>query len=92
MTYQLMENPAKHSCWTNEDWDGTMQDDCPGCKQAKAHPCRYCGYGHVFTTHNDEPHHDGGDTQVPIPPDEAWYASPHLEETRERRDDHARNH
>lgn len=51
-----------HTCWDAEDWDGTMQTaTCAACSVAEQHPCRVCGYGHVFVTHNAERHTEAGD-------------------------------
>jgi hypothetical protein len=52
--------PKIHTCWDAPDWDGTMaaEGECAGCDEAAQHPCRFCGYGHVFTTHNSELHAD----------------------------------
>jgi hypothetical protein len=47
-----MDLRAKHTCWDSPEWEGTMLHGCPGCDVAEAHPCDYCGYGHIFTTHN----------------------------------------
>lgn len=81
--YRVAETAARHTCWDIPMWDGTMQADCLGCAEARANPCRFCGYGHVFTTHNDEPHHAGGDLLIPIPPTDEWYSHPHLYDNRE---------
>ena len=52
---------AKHTCWDNPEWDGTMSGDCDGCVEAAKHPCMWCGYGHVFPTHNPLAHLENGD-------------------------------
>lgn len=77
MTYTLLAEPARHTCWDSEDFDGQMQDGCAGCDQAAAHPCRFCGYGHVFTTHNSDPHFTGGDPLTDEASD-AWVDGPHV--------------
>lgn len=63
--YEVVETPA-HTCWDDPMWDGNMTDGCKGCDAAAKHPCRYCGYGHVFTTHNPETHEEGGDKTFPV--------------------------
>lgn len=80
MTYQLKADPARHTCWDDPQWDGTMQEGCDGCDEAAKHPCRYCGYGEAFTTHNDLAHAENGDEQVPDDPTDAWHNSPHIYE------------
>ena len=86
-TYTPKADPAPHACWTDPGWDGTMAEAgaCAGCDEATAHPCRFCGYGHVFTTHSDLAHAEGGDPQRPAvfttEPDDvvnAWTDAPHV--------------
>lgn len=40
---------------------GTMEDGCGRCAFIAAHPCRWCGFGQVFTTHNPLGHCENGD-------------------------------
>lgn len=54
-----------HTCWNDPQWDGLMEDTCTGCQVAAAHPCVWCGYGHVFATHNPLAHYENGDTDAP---------------------------
>lgn len=60
--------PAKHTCWDDPAWDGCLAapGECAGCDEATKYPCDWCGYGHVFTTHNVEAHVD--DTDAPADP------------------------
>lgn len=69
----------KHTCWNDPDWQGTLTDGCAGCDQAARYPCRWCGYGHAFTTHNDVAHAENGDPNVPALPSDEWHDSPHVE-------------
>lgn len=82
MTYQVMQNPAKHTCWDDPNWDGTMaaEGECKGCDEAAEHKCQFCGYGHVFTTHSDLAHLDNSDSRVPADNETltAWHDSPHI--------------
>lgn len=80
MAYIVSKGAEKHTCWDAPDWDGTMAapGECVGCDQAAAHPCNFCGYGEVFTTHNVLAHSENGDTQVPDDPTDSWYGSPHI--------------
>ena len=87
MGYTLLENPKQHTCWDNPEWDGLMQITCEGCLQAEEYPCEFCGYGHIFTTHNDVAHAENGDLQVPFKPSIEWHDSPHIYE----RSEHATN-
>lgn len=80
MTYELLTDAAPHTCWSTPKWDGTMQEGCAGCDEAAQHPCQWCGYGEVFTTHNDLAHAENGDPDVPADPPDAWHDSPHLYE------------
>lgn len=51
-----------HTCWDSDDWDGTLHPaTCAACAAAEDHPCRICGYGHVFPTHTIERHTEAGD-------------------------------
>jgi hypothetical protein len=61
MTELVLDVRALHTCWTRPDWKGVMMDDCPGCDVAIEFPCQWCGYGAVFTTHNDLAHAENGD-------------------------------
>lgn len=86
--YTVMENAAPHTCWNDDSWDGTMDpENCRGCAEAAQHPCIFCGYGHVFTTHS-EAHVENGDPQAPdfyAEIDTAisrWADSPHIYVTR----------
>lgn len=74
--YEVMSGAVQHTCWNSPGWDGELSDDCPGCLQARQYPCRYCGYGHVFTTHS-EAHAERGD-YLPSELTEAWHNSPHI--------------
>lgn len=76
--YTIMPNAAAHTCWDHPDWDGCMRDDCAGCDEAAEHPCRFCGYGAVFTTHSDLAHAENGDPDVPDRPTDEWHDSPHI--------------
>ena len=85
--YRVVENPIWHTCWEREDFEGVMMDDCAGCDEAEAHPCRFCGYGHCFTTHS-EAHAENGDLLMPrmygeLSPEEdaylqLWGDAPHI--------------
>lgn len=79
--YKTAPNPASHTCWASPTWDGTLcaPGECAGCDEANEHPCEYCGYGHVFTTHNPEPHVYSGDALTDEDSDQ-WRNSPHLYE------------
>ena len=72
----------QHTCWDDPQWDGLMkaQGRCAGCDEAAQHPCRYCGYGHVFATHNDLAHAENGDPDVPEIPDDTWICAPRLDD------------
>lgn len=79
MEYTLLDSAVEHTCWNDPGWSGTLESDrCEGCKQAEQYPCEWCGYGHVFTTHNDVAHAENGDLQVPMRPTLEWHNSPHL--------------
>lgn len=72
-----MVGAAPHTCWDAPGWDGTISavGECSGCEQAAAHPCRWCGYGHVFTTHNPDAHLDPDDGVVdPLVPEAVFGA------------------
>lgn len=56
---------TKHTCWNRPDFDGTVTPECDGCLVAAANPCEWCGYGHVFPTHNPIAHYENGDTSAP---------------------------
>jgi hypothetical protein len=73
---------AAHTCWADPNWDGTLaaEGKCAGCDEAAAHPCEFCGYGDVFTTHNDEAHLEGGDPTMPALLTDEWFNSPHTQE------------
>lgn len=81
-----IHDAAPHTCWDAPDWDGQLSapGECAGCDEAVQHPCSYCGYGHVFTTHNDLAHAENGDTfeGAPRRPDgelaDAWFNNPHI--------------
>lgn len=79
-TYEVLPHAAAHTCWDDPDWSGKLTDGCHACDQAKALPCRYCGFGHVFCSHNAEQHAALGDPQVTIAfsPSWAWADSPHI--------------
>jgi hypothetical protein len=68
---------VSHSCWDTLEWDGEMQVERAGCDETAAHPCRFCGYEHVFTTHNIECHAENGDALTP-----AWDDSSELADKR----------
>ena len=75
--YTVMSDAKTHTCWDAPEWDGVLNPDtCEGCREALQHPCDYCGYGEVFTTHNDLAHGEGGDTLNDG--SDAWYNSPHI--------------
>ena len=78
--YAVVLDAAPHTCWDDPAWNGQMAEPgkCAGCDQAAQHPCRFCGYGEVFTTHNDWAHADNGDPQAPDRPDDEWHDSPHV--------------
>jgi hypothetical protein len=78
MPYAVKTDAIKHTCWDDPQWDGSMQVDCAGCDEAAKNPCRFCGYGRVFATHNDLAHAENGDTTVPDDPTNEWHDSPHL--------------
>lgn len=59
----VLDSPP-HTCWEDPLWDGALTDGCAGCEAAMRHPCEWCGYGQVFTTHNPLAHADNGDTSV----------------------------
>ncbi len=61
---------AEHTCWDTDNWDGTLQDDCLGCDLAIEFPCVWCGYGHIFTTHNPVAHAENEDSGMLL--EEEW--------------------
>jgi len=78
-TYTIMPDAKTHTCWDLPEWDGTLNPEhCEGCQEASQHPCFYCGYGEVFTTHNDLAHGEGGDTLCDGTMQ--WYNAPHIYE------------
>lgn len=78
MTYTLLAYAALHTCWDEPGCEGLLLTDaCDGCRQAAQHPCRFCGYGEVFTTHNDLAHYENGDDAAPGDPSLYWHNSPH---------------
>lgn len=80
-TYEIKPHAATHTCWDDPKWDGCMVEGCLGCDEAEKNPCRYCGYGHVFTTHNPDPHYEGGDPSIEadeLKITQEWFDSPHL--------------
>ena len=79
-TYGLHPSPAEHSCWDDPQWDGTLSKEgaCKGCDQAVVYPCRYCGYGRAFTTHNPEAHVENGDEFATSDAPDEWVDAPHL--------------
>lgn len=75
--YTIMPDVKIHTCWDSPEWDGLLNPDiCDGCREASQHPCAYCGYGEVFTTHNDICHGENGDTLYDET--EGWHNSPHI--------------
>jgi hypothetical protein len=76
--YTVKDTAEQHTCWSDPNWDGTMQNGCKGCDEAEAHKCEFCGYGHLFTTHNDLAHSDNGDSLVPVDPTNEWHDHPHI--------------
>lgn len=85
VTYIVEYDAVPHTCWHADDWDGMLNPStCAGCAQAVAHPCHYCGYGHIFTTHNPEQHYERADPnvsdedgyEVEMPTE--WANGPHL--------------
>lgn len=50
-----------HTCWNDSDGTLAAPGACRGCDQARENPCLWCGYGHVFPTHNSTAHADNGD-------------------------------
>lgn len=40
---------------------GTMARGCERCRYIARHQCRWCGYGHAFTTHSPFAHLESGD-------------------------------
>lgn len=86
--YLVEIDAAQHTCWDSPAWDGMLSPDtCAGCAQAVAHPCHYCGYGHIFTTHNAEAHYEHGDPMVAddkgreIEMSAEWTNHPHIYRT-----------
>lgn len=79
--YKLAPTAARHTCWNDAQSDGSISAPgvCAGCDEAAEHPCEYCGYGEVFTTHNPERHLSSGDTLTEDDSDQ-WRSSPHLYE------------
>lgn len=81
--YEVMADPAPHTCYNHPDYDGTVMDGCAGCDQAATHPCKWCGYGAVFTTHAPEAHAENGDpnvTDINALGDD-WCDAPHIYKT-----------
>ena len=81
MSYTVKRDGSPHTCWDDGEWDGTLWDGCPGCNEARQYPCEFCGYGHVFTTHNPEAHEDYGDPDIPDLSGDAndeWWMFPHI--------------
>lgn len=79
MAYTVMAGAKRHTCWDSPDFDGIIDPDtCDGCQEAQQYPCDYCGYGHLFTTHNDLAHGENGDTF--IDDSDEWCDSPHIKE------------
>jgi len=55
-----------HETANNGDWhDGTMKDNCPTCAAISSNPCEWCGYGHIFMSHNPLAHAENGDPNLP---------------------------
>jgi hypothetical protein len=81
--YTVPENAVPHTCWDDPDWDGSLTEGCLGCAEAKQHPCSWCGYGEVFTTHNPTSHFENGDSTLADKTEDdittEWINSPHLE-------------
>ena len=52
----------EHTCWDDPRHDGTISEQipCGGCMLALRNPCQWCGYGHVFPTHNPLAHIENG--------------------------------
>lgn len=59
MTYTVAADPLPHVC--PNDQTRLYPEYCPGCAQAATHPCRWCAYGDIFTTHNSAAHDANGD-------------------------------
>lgn len=78
--YRVLPQAKVHTCWNHPTWDGTLCDPCKGCDEAREHPCRYCGYGHVFPTHSPDSHYEGDDPIIPSESDisDEWLNSPHV--------------
>lgn len=76
--YVVLHGAAQHICWDLPTDDGTLMEPgrCPGCDEARLHPCEFCGYGRAFPTHNPEAHEGNGDPQVKDT--DRWLASPHV--------------
>jgi len=80
MSYTIKPDAKIHTCWEDPQWDGLMvaARDCAGCAEAGLNKCEWCGYGHMFTTHNDLAHDENGDPDVPDDPTGSWHDSPHV--------------
>lgn len=83
--YRVNTRAEEHTCWAADWFDGSLApNECKGCDVAVEHPCLYCGYGHVFTTHNAEVHWENEDPTLMGVDWEAitdeWSNNPHVYE------------
>lgn len=90
MLYTIKADTPMHTCWGDPAWDGMLHpEECAACAEAIQHPCVYCGYGEVFTTHNDIAHAENGDI-TPYPSNTSdqidWHNKPHIYEQENHHD------